>query len=65
MERCKEWGSERRLFESALHVCPDGIKTLNNLAAYMLDVEEVGRAQGLLQRAIEVHRLLVVRARGF
>ncbi|CAN0354957.1 unnamed protein product, partial [Hapterophycus canaliculatus] len=31
LRRCKDWSSERALFESALEVCPDGIKTLNNL----------------------------------
>lgn len=54
IRRCEEWNSERALFESALRVCPDGIKTLNNLASGMLNVDEAPRAEGLLRRAIEV-----------
>lgn len=54
MRRCEDWKSERLLFESALRVCPDGIKTLNNLAASMLNMDEAGRAEELLTRAIEV-----------
>ncbi|CAM9712374.1 unnamed protein product, partial [Discosporangium mesarthrocarpum] len=52
--RCQDWGSERRLFESALEVCPDGIKTLNNLAVRMLNKEEASQAAELLGRAVEV-----------
>ena len=54
LRRCKDWNSERALFESALRVCPDGIKTLNNLGSGMLNVDEAPRAEGLLRRAIEV-----------
>lgn len=54
VRRCEDWKSERLLFESALQVCPDGIKTLNNLAASMLSVDEANRAEELLTRAIEV-----------
>ncbi|CAM9612239.1 unnamed protein product, partial [Laminaria digitata] len=54
LRRCEDWNSERALFESALRVCPDGIKTLNNLASGMLNVGEATRAEGLLRRAIEV-----------
>lgn len=54
VRRCKEWNSERVLFESALEVCPDGIKTLNNVAVGMLNEEEAGRAEVLLRRAVEV-----------
>ena len=54
LRRCEDWNSERALFESALRVCPDGIKTLNNLASGMLNVDEAPRAEELLQRAIEV-----------
>lgn len=54
LRRCEDWNSERALFESALRVCPHGIKTLNNLASGMLNVDEAPRAEGLLQRAIEV-----------
>ncbi|CAM9863393.1 unnamed protein product, partial [Pylaiella littoralis] len=46
---------ERALFESALKVCPNGIKTLNNLAVGMLNQEEAGRAEGLLRRAVGLH----------
>ncbi len=52
--RCKDWHSEVSLFESALDVCPDGIKTLNNVAVGMLNEEEAGHAQVLLRRAVEV-----------
>ncbi|CAM9090033.1 unnamed protein product, partial [Scytosiphon promiscuus] len=55
LRRCKDWNSERALFESALEVCPDGIKTLNNMGVSMLNVEEAGRAQVLLRRAVELH----------
>lgn len=54
LSRCKDWKSERALFESALRVCPNGIKTLNNLASGMLNVVEAPRAERLLRRAIEV-----------
>lgn len=54
LQRCKDWNSERALFESAIKVCPDGIKTLNNMAASMLNEEEAGRAEVLLLRAVEV-----------
>lgn len=54
LSRCEDWRSERALFESALRVCPDGIKTLNNLASGMLNVDEAPRAERLLRRAIEV-----------
>lgn len=54
LQRCKDWNSERALFESALKVCPDSIKTLNNLAAGMLNKKEAGRAEVLLLRAVEV-----------
>ncbi|CAN0101548.1 unnamed protein product, partial [Ectocarpus sp. 13 AM-2016] len=54
LRRCKDWRSERTLFESAFKVCPDGIKTLNNLAVGMLNVKEAGRAEELLRRAVEV-----------
>lgn len=54
LRRCKDWNSERALFESALKVCPNGIKTLNNLAVGMLNQEEAGRAEGLLRRAVGV-----------
>lgn len=59
IRRCKDWNSERALFESALKVCPDGIKTLNNLAVGMLNEEEAERAEGLLQRALEVINVLM------
>lgn len=52
--RCKDWYSESSLFESALNVCPDGIKTLNNVAVGMLNEKEAGHAQALLRRAVEV-----------
>ncbi|CAM9882473.1 unnamed protein product, partial [Ectocarpus fasciculatus] len=52
VRRCKDWRSERTLFESAFNVCPDGIKTLNNLAVGMLNEKEAGRAEELLQRAV-------------
>ncbi|CAN0340036.1 unnamed protein product, partial [Ectocarpus sp. 12 AP-2014] len=55
LRRCKDWRSERTLFESAFKVCPDGIKTLNNLAVGMLNVKEAGRAEELLRRAVELH----------
>lgn len=55
LRRCKDWNSERALFESAIKVCPDGIKTLNNMAASMLNTEEAARAEVLLLRAVEVH----------
>ena len=54
VRRCRDWNSERALFESAIKVCPDGIKTLNNMAASMLNQEEAGRAEALLLRAVEV-----------
>lgn len=54
IRRCKDWNSERALFESALEVCPNGIKTLNNLATGMLNLEEAGKAEELLRRAVEV-----------
>ncbi|CAM9882948.1 unnamed protein product, partial [Choristocarpus tenellus] len=54
ISRCLDWRSERHLFEAALKVCPDGIKTLNNLATQMLNEEEAPRAAKLLSRAIEV-----------
>lgn len=54
LRRCKDWNSERALFESALKVCPDGIKTLNNMAASMLNKEGADRAEALLLRAVEV-----------
>lgn len=54
VRRCEDWRSERTLFESAIRVCPNGIKTLNNLAAGMLTVEESGHAERLLRRALEV-----------
>eukprot|EP00752_Nemacystus_decipiens_P011698 g10381.t1 len=53
--RCEDWNSERALFEAAIKVCPDGIKTLNNMAASMLNTEEAGRAEVLLLRAVELH----------
>lgn len=56
LRRGQHWNSERILFESALQVCPDGIKTLNNLAAGMLNVDEAGRAEGLLRRAVKVSK---------
>lgn len=56
VRRCREWNSERALFEAALEVCPDGIKTLNNVAVGMLNEEEAGRAEVLLRRAVEVCR---------
>lgn len=54
VRRCREWKSEKALFESALDVCPDGIKTLNNVAVGMLNEEEAGRAEVYLRRAVEV-----------
>lgn len=54
VRRCEDWKSERSLFESALEVCPDGIKTLNNLGVGMLNEEEAGRAKVLLRRAVKV-----------
>lgn len=65
VRRCREWNSERALFESALKVCPDGIKTLNNVAVGMLNEEGAGRAELLLRRAVEVglDRCLVGRGR--
>lgn len=54
LRRCKDWRSERALFESAFKVCPDGIKTLNNLAVGMLNQKEAGHAEELLRRAVEV-----------
>eukprot|EP00903_Cladosiphon_okamuranus_P011712 g11015.t1 len=50
-----DWKSERALFESALEVCPDGIKTLNNVAVGMLNEEEAGRAEVYLRRAVKLH----------
>lgn len=54
VRRCEDWRSERTLFQSAIRVCPNGIKTLNNLAAGMLNVEESGHAERLLRRALKV-----------
>lgn len=54
LRRCEDWNSERALFESALKVCPDGIKTLSNMAASMLNEREASRAGVLLLRAVEV-----------
>lgn len=54
IRRCEDWMSERNLFESALQLCPQGIKTLNNLAAGMLNPGEAEKAEGLLQKAVEV-----------
>lgn len=56
MERCNDWVSERSVFESALNVCPDGVKILNNLASQMLNTEEAERAQELLERALRVRQ---------
>ena len=54
VQRCEDWKSEQQLFESALQVCPDGIKTLNNLAVGFLNVKDADRAEELLTRAVEV-----------
>lgn len=45
----------RDLFEATMQVCPDGIKTLNNLGSGMLNVDEAERAVRLLQTAVEVY----------
>lgn len=65
VRRCDDWATERILFESALEVCPNGIKTLNNLASTMLNADEAERAEGLLLRAIEVRESWVEIARRY
>eukprot|EP00752_Nemacystus_decipiens_P009157 g8179.t1 len=55
VRRCREWNSERVLFEAALKVCPDGIKTLNNVAVGMLNEAEAALAEEHLRRAVELH----------
>ncbi len=53
--RCWDWYSERELFLSGIKVCPDGVKSLNNLAVLMLNKEEAASAGKLLDRALAVH----------
>lgn len=53
--RCWDWRTERSLFESALPICPKGIKTLNNLASLMLNTDEAAKAISLLSVALDVH----------
>ncbi len=53
--RCWDWYSERELFTSAIEVCPDGVKSLNNLAVLMLNVPEAPSAGKLLDRALSIH----------
>jgi hypothetical protein len=52
--RCIDWQIELSLFESALKVCPNGIKTLNNLAFLKLFPETAAEAGVLLDRALQV-----------
>jgi hypothetical protein len=54
--RCIDWQSELSLFESALKVCPNGIKTLNNLAFLKLFPETAAEAGVLLDRALQVKK---------
>ncbi len=53
--RCWDWYSERELSTSAIEVCPDGVKSLNNLAVLMLNVPEAPSAGKLLDRALSIH----------
>jgi hypothetical protein len=53
-KRCIDWQSELSLFNSALKVCPNGIKTLNNLAFLKLFPESAAEAGVLLDTALQV-----------
>ena len=37
--RCTEWSTEKLLFESALDVCPQSLKVLNNYAQLFLKTD--------------------------
>jgi hypothetical protein len=58
--RCHDWQSELPLFESALNVCPNGIKTLNNLAFLKLFPETSTEAGVLLDRALQVRDVMYI-----
>ncbi len=53
--RCWDWYSERELFVSGIEVCPDGVKSLNNLAVLMLNKDEAASAEKLLDHALSIH----------
>jgi len=50
-----EWLNERSLFLSALNVCPDSVKNLNNLAFQRLNPKEATEAGMYLDRALKLH----------
>ena len=50
-----EWRDEITLFESALDVCPNSLKVLNNLALKLLDKETAARAGELLDKALDLY----------
>ena len=53
--RGAEWKDELSLFESALDVCPNSLKVLNNLALKLLYKETAVRAGELLDKALKLH----------
>lgn len=55
VSRGLEWKDERKLFESAMQVCPKSLKVLNNLALVLLDKETAPRAGALLDEALALY----------
>ena len=53
--RNQEWQSEYRIYQSALDVCPNSVKALNNYAVLSLKYQEYARALSMIEHSIELY----------